>query len=36
MTSICDTATLTLIVFVLQIIEKEEQNLDTLASHNCD
>ena len=37
MTFICNTATFTMIVFVLQITEKcKEQYLDTLASHNCD
>ena len=38
MTSICNTATFTLVVFVLQITELKckEQYLDTLASCNYD
>ena len=36
MTCVCNTATFTLIVFVLQITELKEQYLDTLASHNYD
>ena len=35
--SICNTATLTLIVLMLQITKRsKEQYLDTLAAHNCD
>ena len=36
MTFICNTATFTLIMFMLQITELKEQYLDTLASHNYD
>ena len=38
MTSICNTATFTLIVFLLQITELKckKQYLNTLASHNYD
>ena len=35
--SICNTATLTLIVFILQITKRsKEQYIDTLAAHNYD
>ena len=36
MTFVYNTATFTLIMFMLQITELKEQYLDTLASHNYD
>ena len=36
MTFVNNTATFTLIVFMLQITESKEQYLDTFASHNYD